>query len=138
MTALCVDRQNNLWVGTTQGLYRIRGTEVDHYENADGLSSDWVNGIFEDREGNVWVATSRGIDMFRDLRVKSISHREGLFEGAVESVAASQDGNVWIATSPLQVIGSSRSIFVWSIKKTAMKSEPHLFSRTTLVVCGRE
>jgi signal transduction histidine kinase/ligand-binding sensor domain-containing protein len=105
VTALRSDRQNSLWVGTTQGLYRIRGTEVDHYVNADGLSSDWVTGIFEDREGNIWVATSRGIDMFRDLCVKSISHREGLFEGAVESVAASQDGNVWIATVPLQVIG---------------------------------
>ena len=66
-------RQNSLWVATTQGLYRIRGTEVDHYENTDGLSSNWVRGILEDREGNVWVATSQGIDMFRDLRVKSIS-----------------------------------------------------------------
>jgi signal transduction histidine kinase/ligand-binding sensor domain-containing protein len=103
--ALCADRQNSLWVGTTQGLYRIRGTEVDHYENADGLSSNWVRRILEDREGNVWVATSRGIDMFRDLRVKSISHREGVTEGAVESVAASQDGNVWIGTAPLQLIG---------------------------------
>lgn len=103
--ALCADRQNSLWVATTQGLYRIRGTEVDHYENTDGLSSNWVRGILEDREGNVWVATSRGIDMFRDLRVKSISHREGVFEGAVESVAASQDGNIWIGTYPLQVIG---------------------------------
>jgi signal transduction histidine kinase len=102
---LCSDRQNGLWVGTTHGLYRIRGTEVDHYDAADGLSSDWVRRILEDREGNVWVATSRGIDMFRDLRVKSISQREGLNDGEVESVAASQDGNVWIGTGRLQILG---------------------------------
>jgi len=103
--ALYIDRQDSLWVGTTGGLYRIRGTEVDHYESANGLSGDWVKKIFEDREGNVWVATSRGIDMFRDLRVKSFSKREGLIEGEVESVSASRDGNVWIGTGRLQVLG---------------------------------
>ena len=40
--ALCADPQDSLWVATTQGLYPIRGTEVDHYENTDGLSSNWV------------------------------------------------------------------------------------------------
>jgi len=99
------DRQNSLWVGTTQGLYRIRGTDVDHYGSTDGLSSDYVNEIFEDREGNIWVTTSQGLDMFRDLRVKSISKRQGLNSDEVESVAASQDGNVWIGTSRLQVLG---------------------------------
>ena len=116
VTALCTDRQNSLWVGTTQGLYRIRGTEVDHYGTTDGLSSNWVTRIFEDREGNVWVATSRGIDMFRDLRVKSISHRELVVEGAVESVAASRDGSVWIGTVPVQVIGP-RGVSLISPKK---------------------
>ena len=120
--ALCADRQNGLWVGTTHGLYRIRGTEVDHYENADGLSSNWVRGILEDREGNVWVATSRGIDMFRDLRVKSISHREGVTEGAVESVAASQDGNVWIGTAPMRLIGPRGISLFGPAKKTARGS----------------
>ena len=102
---MCRDRQNSLWIATNQGLYRIRGAEVDHYRSSDGLSSDWVTGILEDREGNIWVVTSHGIDMFRDLRVKSISHREGLIEGAVESLAASRDGNVWVGTYPLSVIG---------------------------------
>ena|ERR1039458_6312296 len=31
--ALLEDHQNNLWVGTSnQGIYRIRGTDVDHYQ----------------------------------------------------------------------------------------------------------
>jgi signal transduction histidine kinase/ligand-binding sensor domain-containing protein len=103
--ALFGDRQNSLWVGTERGLYKIRGAEADHFDSADGLSSDLVRSIFEDREGNIWAATSRGIDMFRDLRVKSISHREGLIEGEVESVAASQDGKLWVGTDRLQILG---------------------------------
>jgi streptogramin lyase len=107
LEVLCLlkDRQNSLWVGTSQGLYKIHGTQVDHYGTADGLSSDYINLIFEDREGNLWVTTTQGLDMFRDLRVSSISKRQGLIEDGVESVAASRDGSVWIGTSRLQVLG---------------------------------
>ena len=98
------DHQENLWVGTLHGLYKIRGKNVDHYGSAEGLSGDVVRNIFEDREGNIWVSTSGGLDMFRDLRMKSISAREGINEDAVESVAAAQDGRVWVGTSRLQVL----------------------------------
>jgi len=102
---LLKDRQNSLWVGTSQGLYKIHGTKADHYGTADGLSSDYINWLFEDREGNLWVTTSQGLDMFRDLRVSSISKRQGLIEDGVESVAASHDGSVWIGTTHLQMLG---------------------------------
>ncbi len=102
--SLCRDHQNNLWVGTTAGIYRIRGADVDHYGGEAGLSGDFVWDIFEDREGNIWAATSQGIDMFRNLRVKSISKREGLSSDGVQSVAASHDGTVWIGGSRLQAL----------------------------------
>jgi len=106
LEVLCLlkDRQNSLWVGTSQGLYKIHGTKVDHYGTAEGLSSDYINWIFEDREGNLWVTTSQGLDMFRDLRMNSISKRQGLIEDGVESVAASRAGSVWIGTARLQVL----------------------------------
>lgn len=104
MVALCSDHQENLWVGTLHGLYKIRGMDVVHYGSAEGLSGDFVWDIFQDREENIWVATSEGLDLFRDLRVKSVSAREGLNEYGVESVAAGRDGRVWIGTSRLQVL----------------------------------
>src|SRR5262249_49924518 len=55
---LCLDHQDNLWIGTTHGIYKIRGTDADHFGSEEGLSSDFVTKVFEDREGNVWVATS--------------------------------------------------------------------------------
>jgi ligand-binding sensor domain-containing protein/signal transduction histidine kinase len=108
VTALCNDRQGSLWVGTdNSGLYRIGGTDVDHYGTAEGLSSDHVQvvGIFEDRERNIWVVTTQGLDMFRDLRVKSISKLEGLNGDSEESVAAARDGSVWIGGDHLQLLG---------------------------------
>ena len=106
VSALLIDGQENLWVGTgNQGIYRIHGTDSDHFGSADGLSSDNVRRFFEDREGNLWVATSKGIDMLRDLRVSSISKREGLSLDGVESVLAARDGTVWIGADHLQSLG---------------------------------
>jgi signal transduction histidine kinase/ligand-binding sensor domain-containing protein len=109
-TVLQNDRQGNLWIGTNgQGLYRIHGTDVDHYGTAEGLPSDNVIGgpsdIFEDREGNIWVVTERGLEMFRDLPVRSISKLEGLTKEGVDSVLAARDGSVWIGTGRLQLLG---------------------------------
>src|SRR5215813_5777765 len=96
VTTLLLDRQNSVWVGTiSQGIFRIHGAVVDHYGNADGLSSDYILQLYEDREGDVWAATSRGIDCFRDLRVTSYDRREGLPSEEVDSVLASRDGTIW-------------------------------------------
>src|SRR5258705_4068835 len=107
VNALLNDRQNSLWVGTTnQGIYRIRGKAVEHFRSTDGLSSDLVWTFFEDREGLLWVATSQGLDIFRDLRVTSFSAREGLSENSVNSVLASRDGNIWVGTAGrLEILG---------------------------------
>jgi len=103
--SLLIDRQGSLWVGTlNQGLYRIHGTDVDHFGSANGLSSDSVNNIFEDREGGLWVATSKGLDMLRDLPVSTFSASEGVSEHAVESVLAARDGTVWIGSNHLQAL----------------------------------
>ncbi len=97
VNALLVDRENTLWIGTrNEGIYRIRGQDVDHFRGANGLSSDSVNGFYEDREGNLWVATAKGIDVFRDLRVVNFSTSEGLSADVVNSVLASRDGTIWI------------------------------------------
>jgi PAS domain S-box-containing protein len=107
VTALLLDRDNSLWVGTlNRGIYRIQGNKVDHYRGSDGLSGDAVsvNGLFQDREGNIWIVTSRGIDNFHDIRVASFSTRQGLSADQVNSILASRDGTVWIGNYDLDVL----------------------------------
>jgi signal transduction histidine kinase/ligand-binding sensor domain-containing protein len=92
------DREGALWISTpSDGVYRIFGGKTDHFSNADGLSSDSVQGFFfQDREGVLWVATTNGIDSFRDLPVVSYSIKEGLVSDHVSTVLASQNGGLWI------------------------------------------
>jgi len=107
VTALLLDRDNSLWVGTlNRGIYRIQGNKVDHFRGSDGLSGDAVsvNGLFQDREGNIWIVTSRGIDNFHDIRVASFSTRQGLSTDQVNSVLASRMATVWIGSYSLDVL----------------------------------
>jgi signal transduction histidine kinase/ligand-binding sensor domain-containing protein len=94
--SLYADREGVLWIGTyDQGMYRIRGNEVDHFDSTAGLSSDEIARFFEDREGNLWVATSLGVDRFADTPVVSLTTKEGLCCAEASSILASRDGSIW-------------------------------------------
>ena len=98
--ALTPDRDGGLWVGTLgNGLFRIRGDVVEHYGRAEGLSSDFVNDLFQDREGILWVTTTNGIDSFREPGVTTFSSSEGLGKEQAVGVLASRDGGVWVANA---------------------------------------
>ena len=97
VTALFVDRDDELWIGSAHhGIFRARGSAVDHFGSVDGLSSDAVGRFYQDAEGTLWVVTSEGIDNLRDLKVASYSMREGLSAAGASSVLASRDDTIWI------------------------------------------
>ena len=97
--ALLRDRQGALWIGTLNaGIYHINQGKVDHFDTADGLSSNTVNTLFEDREGIVWVGTPGGVDRFHQQLISEFSIREGLAQDTVTAVLARRNGSVAFGT----------------------------------------
>jgi signal transduction histidine kinase/ligand-binding sensor domain-containing protein len=94
------DRNGGLWIGTNgAGLTHVHEGQTDVFGQADGLSSDFVQGLFEDREGNIWVATNNGLDRFREFAVSTIAVKQGLSSESVNSVLPAADGGMWFGMS---------------------------------------
>jgi signal transduction histidine kinase/ligand-binding sensor domain-containing protein len=88
------DRDGNLWVAASSGLFLSRGGRVARLNRESGLSADFVADVFEDREGNLWVATRAGLDRFRDAPVRTFTDKEGL-AGRSGPVAVGDHGDIW-------------------------------------------
>jgi signal transduction histidine kinase/ligand-binding sensor domain-containing protein len=105
VAALLVDVHGSLWIGTqAQGLYRLQGNRLDHFDSTYGLSNDRINGLYEDAEGNIWVATSGGLDRFSDRRVVTFGKQQGLTGQTASTVAASRDGSIYVGSAGLNVL----------------------------------
>ena len=92
------DSHNSLWIGTLEdGVYRIAGNRVDHFDSKSGLTADIVSQVFEDREGSMWVVTPRGLDQFHNLSVVSFGKDQGLPAGPAVATT-SKTNEVWAGT----------------------------------------
>lgn len=63
VNCIFLDRLNNLWVGTDNGL-NILVTQADTFQSffeRDGLKNSIIQSILQDTEDNIWVSTQQGI-----------------------------------------------------------------------------
>jgi len=59
--ALSVDSQNNLWIGTNNGLVKFNGQKWNNYNsNNSGLPNNEINSIAIDAKDILWIGTERG------------------------------------------------------------------------------
>jgi PAS domain S-box-containing protein len=98
-TKLLRDRDGGLWVGSLGGgIFHVRQGRTDQFSDANGLSGDGVQVLFEDREGSIWSGTTDGLDRFREFAIPTITAKQGLSNSAVYSVLTARDGAIWLGT----------------------------------------
>lgn len=103
------DSYQNMWIGTTQGLfqYNFSSQTIRQYvhvpSDSSSLSGDAINVVTQDSSGNLWVGTDGGLSMLRhgSSRFVNFKHTSDAFSiignNAVSSLAV--DGNkLWIGT----------------------------------------
>lgn len=63
-TSQLTDSNGLKWTGTADGLKVLdpKTSKEQVYYTEDGLSNNFIHGIFEDRQKNIWITTSYGIN----------------------------------------------------------------------------
>jgi signal transduction histidine kinase/ligand-binding sensor domain-containing protein len=107
--SLAAAKNGDLWVGTPDGLNRIRGSAVDSFTSADGLPDDFIRSLLVDADGSLWIGTRRGLAHWTfaggsESRFRSAAKKEtytqanGLGSDLVGAMARDSHGSLWIAT----------------------------------------
>ncbi len=110
VNTLCIDSHENLWVGTTNGLYIISPdlkTKVFDLDNSSYKAKN-IMGIITDRSDRIWISTTNGAYLLsnqnpfeKDPITFHYTTSEGMVDMECNLNALYEDlqGNIWIGTS---------------------------------------
>ncbi len=104
--SLATAPNGDLWVGTPDGLNRIRAGKIDAFTSADGLPDDFIRSLLADADGSLWIGTRRGLTHWTGLKVGmpssaqmvTFTQANGLGSDLVGAMARDAHGDLWVAT----------------------------------------
>ncbi len=100
------DDDNQLWIGSYKGVYRLsdedqgRYARVERFSSGNGLSGDRVRKVFRDLEGNIWIALyGDGLSMLTGQPMVFSEYEIPGIENNVLCVAVTPDGTEYVGGS---------------------------------------
>ncbi|HET53813.1 MAG TPA: hypothetical protein ENN33_01190 [Ignavibacteria bacterium] len=110
---LCEDKNQNLWIGTSNGglnkYDREKEIFVRYKHNPDdplSISQDDVRRIFEDSRGNLWIGTNNGgLNLFNHSDESFIKYKYSFADentignNSIRDIIEDDDGILWIGTN---------------------------------------
>lgn len=96
INALLAEDNQELWMGTDNGLARWTGTEFVKTGLVSSLKHVQVFAMAQDPQSNIWVGTSNGLFRIDKLGAARIEQRNGTTPSdAVTAVFEDREGNIW-------------------------------------------
>ena len=105
VAAILEDREQNIWVGTADGLVRLSAPEVGLLNSRQGLSHDNVSTVYCDPHGSVWLTTVTG-EVFRyaDGKVRAVSLPAPADHLRIRGTFEDHTGALWFGTDNQGVV----------------------------------
>lgn len=106
--AVLPSRDGSLWIGTSEGLVRLKDGELQVVHNQHGLPGDFVIAIHENRQGHLWVGTGDGTAVIKAPAAATITPEKINLRGLDNAVytfgffepepGLVEDDIMWLAT----------------------------------------
>lgn len=97
---LLKDKYNRIWVSTFgDGVYCVYPDgDIEHFNEDDGLLTNWVRGTLEGTNGSIWFITRMGLTEIFKGKTTSITTFNGLPYDNIRSGLCDREGNFWFGT----------------------------------------
>ena len=105
-----IDHNNNIWLGSTEGLY-LFNEKFNSFKNyafkpgaANCLSDDHIYHLVEDNMGMIWIATQNGLNCLNPATQQFTVYKSdpadrfGLQTSWIRTVYKDQAGSIWVGT----------------------------------------
>lgn len=116
VTSMEIDKENNLWVGTIDGLiyYEIDNRAIARLTQINGLAGNDISSIFCDSEGTLWVGSrGGGITSIKDTSFSILPLENKL---TPTSFTEDKSGKLWIGTEGQGLLVSDKSVITRKFK----------------------
>ena len=91
--------EGGVWVGTEEGLCRLKGDQIQSWTLQDGLLDANVLALEAKGEGSLWVGTGAGLQLFEaDRGFSEEIPLAGRFGRAIDGLAEGDAGVLWIVS----------------------------------------
>ncbi|MCS7091227.1 MAG: two-component regulator propeller domain-containing protein [Verrucomicrobiota bacterium] len=93
---LLMDRENRLWAGTFNGLYRYQNGVWEALDDPP-LVRQTTTALYEDREGRIWAGTHGGLICLEGSQSRIYSSEAGLPLAPARALTEDAEGRIWVA-----------------------------------------
>jgi len=93
------DREGSVWIGTDNGVARLKDLKFVTYTTRHGLTDDAIRVVTEARGGGLWIGTyGGGVNLLRDGHITAYGAAQGLANLFIRTIAEEPNGDLWIGT----------------------------------------
>ncbi len=96
--ALLCSPDGAVWIGTSDGLVRLKDGHERRYTTADGLASDHILCLKRGADGVLWIGTREGFSRLAGGEIASFDARDGLSQSTVFCLCEDREGSLWVGT----------------------------------------
>ena len=121
---IMVDRANNKWISTNNGLFEINdeGYKVFDHRNSP-LPASYINSADQDAAGNIWACVAGGgLAMFNGTRWTIYdTTNSGIPDNFVHKVIVDNAQNLWVGTNSGLGVFNGRTWTVYNTENSGLK-----------------